>query len=226
MKKILAAVVIFAAALGGCSHQRTELPGTAIQDSLVADVRDPDYSRGSLWQGSGGGLAADVKARGRGDVVTIIISEQSSASKAATTATERNSTLAAGIPNLLGLEKSGIKNWMDLSNLINASSDTKYSGSGSTTRQENLNASITAQVTKVLSNGNLVIEGRRNVRVNNEDQIIILEGVIRQRDISPDNTINSIYVANARISYTGKGTVSDRQQPGWLMNIIDAVWPF
>lgn len=226
MKKLFAAVAIFTTVLGGCSHQRPELPGTAVHDSLVADMREPDYSRGSLWQGSGGGLAADVKARGKGDVVTITISEQATASKAATTATGRSSSLAAGMPNLLGLEKSGIKNWMDLSNLINASTDTKYSGSGSTTRQENLNASITAEVTKVLANGNLVIEGRRNVRVNNEDQIIVLEGVIRQRDITPDNTVNSIYVANARISYTGKGTISDRQEPGWLMNIIDAVWPF
>lgn len=226
MKQFFATVAVLAAVLGGCTHQRAELPGTAVQDPIMADTADPDYSHGSLWQGSGGGLAADVKARGKGDVVTIIIAEQSSASKAATTATERSSSIAAGMPNLLGLEKSGIKNWMDLSNLINASSDSKYSGTGSTTRQENLNASITAQVTKVLPNGNLVIQGRRNVRVNNEDQIIVLEGIIRQRDISPDNTVNSIYVANARISYTGKGSLSDRQEPGWLMNAIDAVWPF
>ena len=79
---------------------------------------------------------------------------------------------------------------------------------------------------EVLPNGNMLIEGRRNIKVNNEDQEIILEGTIRPRDIGADNVINSIFIADARISYAGRGIISDRQSPGWLMNIVDKLWPF
>jgi len=131
------------------------------------------------------------------------------------------------MPNFLGLEKAGfIKNNVDLSNLINANVKSTFDGSGSTSRQETLSATVSAKVIDVLTNGNLLIEGRRNVKVNNEDQIIIIDGTVRPADIGTDNTVNSIYIADAKISYTGKGIISDRQSPGWLMNIVDKVWPF
>jgi flagellar L-ring protein precursor FlgH len=163
-----------------------------------------------------------------GDIVTIMITENATASKQATTATGRSSEISAGIPNMLGLEGSGIltKNFADLSNLINASVSSNFDGSGSTTRKESLSATITAKVVDVLANSNLRIEGRRNVKVNNEDQIVTVKGTIRQRDITADNTINSIYVADAQITYSGEGIISDRQKPGWLMNVIDKLWPF
>ena len=85
---------------------------------------------------------------------------------------------------------------------------------------------MTARVIDVLPNGNMLIEGRRNIKVNNEDQEIILEGTVRPRDIGADNVVNSIYIADARISYSGRGIISDRQSPGWLMNIVDKLWPF
>jgi flagellar L-ring protein precursor FlgH len=115
---------------------------------------------------------------------------------------------------------------MDLSKLLNANVSSKFEGSGSTTRKENLNATITAQVVDVLANGNLLIEGRRSVMVNNEDQIILLEGIVRPQDISANNIVYSAQIADARITYTGKGIISERQRPGWLMNILDYVWPF
>lgn len=186
-----------------------------------------DYSSGSIWQSSSSGLTEDFKARRRGDIITIVITETSSASKEAKTDTSRDSSLSAGIPNFMGLEKLGVlKNNFDLSNLVSANAGSTFAGSGSTSRQENLSATITARVIDVLSNGNLRIEGRRNIRVNEEDQEIILEGTVRPRDISQNNTVNSIYVADAKISYSGRGIISDRQRPGWLMNIIDKVWPF
>jgi flagellar L-ring protein precursor FlgH len=187
-----------------------------------------DYSNGSIWQASSSSLTEDFKARRKGDIVTILIVETASASKAAKTDTSRATTVNAGIPNFMGLESAGIlkNNLGDLSKLINASIDSKYAGAGSTSRQETLNATISAKVIDVLSNGNLLIEGRRNIKVNNEDQIIIVEGTVRPSDIGPDNIVSSSFVADARISYTGKGIISDRQSPGWLMNIVDKVWPF
>jgi flagellar L-ring protein precursor FlgH len=223
MKKILALIALV---LTGCVHEPPPSKFPALQQQL--EKPRPNYAGGSLWQTSSGGLVEDFKARTRGDTVTVVITETASASKTATTSTARTTALSAGVPNFLGLETNmtGIKNWMDLNKLLSADTSSKYDGSGSTTRKENLNATITARVVDVLANGNLLIEGRRNVMVNHEDQIILLEGTVRPKDISPDNIVYSAQIADARITYSGKGIVSDRQQPGWLMNVIDKVWPF
>lgn len=207
-----------------CSHQVAEVH-TRSFDEQMPKVQ-PNYASGSIWQASSTGLAEDVKARQRGDIITIVISESASASKNATTDTKRGSSISAGIPNLLGLEKTPVKTWADLANLLSANFDSKYSGSGSTTRADTLNATMSAKVVDVAPNGNLAIEGRRNVKVNNEDQIIVLTGTVRSRDVTADNTIGSALIADARINYTGNGVVSDRQRPGWLLNIFDKIWPF
>jgi flagellar L-ring protein FlgH len=221
MKKILTLMVFFAA---GCAADLRESKYSPMPQQM--EKPRPDYSSGSIWQSASGGLVEDFKARARGDTVTVVITENASASKVATTGTNRNTEVAAGIPNLLGLETTAIKNWMDLSKLVNANTSSKFEGSGSTTRKENLNATITAQVVDVLANGNLLIEGRRSVMVNNEDQIILLEGIVRPQDISANNIVSSAQIADARITYSGKGIISERQRPGWLMNILDYVWPF
>ncbi len=219
----LSALVLLLA-LAGCSHQSADIITPAFDEQVPAPQMN--YASGSLWQASSVGLAEDLKARRRGDIVTVVISEQASASKQASTGTQRGSSISAGIPKLLGLETTGIKNWADLSQLLSASYGSKFEGSGSTSRQETLQATISAKVVDVIPNGNLMIEGRRNVRVNNEDQIIVLTGTVRSRDITPDNTISSALVADARIAYSGKGVISDRQSPGWLLNVMDKVWPF
>ena len=223
MKKVLLIMALLAA---GCAHDLRE-NSRPVMPKQIEKPR-PDYSSGSIWQSSSGGLVEDFKARARGDTLTVVITETASASKEATTGTSRKTELAAGIPNLLGLETkmTGISKWMDLDKLLSADTSSKFDGSGSTTRKEKLNATITAQVVDVLANGNLLIEGRRNVMVNNEDQIIVLEGIVRPKDISADNIVSSAQIADARITYSGKGIISDRQRPGWLMNIIDQVWPF
>jgi len=210
--------------LAACAVQEAEVKTPAFDEQLAKP--ELSYASGSLWQASSTGVAEDLKARRKGDIITVIISENASASKQAATATERASTVSAGIPQLLGLEKTPIKNWMDLANLLNASNDSKFSGTGSTSRQETLQATISAKVVDVTPNGNLLIEGRRSVKVNNEDQIIVLTGTVRSRDVNTDNTVSSSVIADARINYTGKGVLSDRQSPGWLMNILDKIWPF
>lgn len=219
------AIIVAGMCLSGCVMHQAEVRSPLNEQLEVPPV---SYANGSIWQASSGGLTEDFKARRKGDIVTVVITEQASASKEAATGTERTADIHAGIPNLLGLEGkiTGITNWMDLNNLINASSSSSFDGSGSTMRRENLTATISTRVVEVLPNGNFLIEGRRNVRVNNEDQIILLEGTVRPRDISSNNTVNSSYVADARITYAGKGIISDRQQPGWLMGLFDKLWPF
>jgi flagellar L-ring protein precursor FlgH len=213
----------------GCAVEKTTVKTPGIDEQQSKPISD--YSNGSIWQASSSGITEDFKARRRGDIITIVITETSSASKEAKTDTSRDSSMTAGVPNFMGLESH--KRLMDLiggsgnmSNLIKANAASTYAGAGSTSRQENLNATLTARVIDVLPNGNLRIEGRRNIKVNEEDQEIILEGTVRPRDIAQNNTVNSIYVADAKISYSGRGIISDRQKPGWLMNVIDKVWPF
>ena len=219
-------VVFLALMLSGCVVQQTEV----VSPSFDQQIKPPtqNYSNGSIWQASTIALTEDGKARRIGDIVTIIVTETASASKEAATATGRSSKISAGIPNMLGLEESKIitSNFADLSKLLNASASSSFDGSGSTSRKETLTATISAKVIDVLPNGNLKIEGRRNVKVNYEDQIVTVKGTIRQRDVTAENTINSIYVADAQISYSGEGIISDRQKPGWLMNVLDKLWPF
>ncbi len=224
MKRIL--VALSGLLLSGCVVQQTEVVSPSFDQQLKPPAQN--YSNGSIWQASTIALTEDGKARRIGDIVTIIVTETASASKQAATATGRSSKISAGIPNMLGLEESKIitSNFADLSKLLNASASSSFDGSGSTSRKETLTATISAKVIDVLPNGNLKIEGRRNVKVNYEDQIVTVKGTIRQRDVTAENTINSIYVADAQISYSGEGIISDRQKPGWLMNVLDKLWPF
>jgi flagellar L-ring protein precursor FlgH len=222
MRKILLSLTFLI--LAGCAHCGEELASRPPDYKVEAPVAN--YSNGSIWQASSVSITEDFKARRIGDILTVVITEQASASKEATTGTKRDASASAAIPYFMGLQKTFVNNVFDMNNLISASTGTKFDGSGSTTKKDNLSATITVRVVDVLPNGNLRVAGRRNVKVNNEDMIILLEGTVMPKDISSDNTINSIYIADARISYTGKGVVSDRQSPGWLLNIIDKVWPF
>lgn len=186
-------------------------------------------SDGSLWPGEQHSLYADLKARTTGDIVTITISEKASASKEASTNSNRDSSLTAGIPNLMGIENSDMiaqNPNINLTTMLEANFANSFKGAGKTIRKEDLVASLTTQVIQVYPNGNLKIRGGKEVRVNDETQVIYLTGIVRPVDIMANNTIDSKHVLNARISYTGKGAVSDKQNPGWGTRIIDNIWPF
>jgi flagellar L-ring protein FlgH len=183
---------------------------------------------GSLWREGQATLFTANKARQVGDLLTVAIYEQASAKKQAATSTGRSSSASFGIPNLFGLETSiANKNpYLDPSNLINAESNTDFKGSGSTSREEKLSATLTTRVVEVLDGGNLRIQGSKTVKVNHEDQVIRLSGIVRPADITVHNMIDSIYILDAEIEYMGKGIISDKQRPGWLVRILDTVWPF
>ncbi len=183
---------------------------------------------GSLWSDGAASMFSDHKARHVGDIVTVTISESASASKEASTASDRSSSYQAGIPNFFGLET---KNWVgesgiDLTNIINASGTAAFDGDGKTVRKGDLTASLTAQVIERYPNGNFKIRGGKEVMVNHEVQIIYVTGIIRPVDITAANTVDSAKVLNARISYTGRGVISDKQKPGWMTRMVDNVWPF
>ena len=198
--------------------------------------RNPESLSG-LWSEAGSrDFFQDLRAYKVGDLVTINIVETSSASKSASTQTGRDSSINAGIDNMLGWEgrmknltsfgKSDVVNAYDNTSMLKGSLSNSFNGSGSTSRGDTMTASITAKVVDVKPNGNLIIEGTREIRVNSETQIIILTGMIRPVDISPDNTILSSYIGDAKIEYLGTGAISDKQHPGWLTRATDYIWPF
>jgi flagellar L-ring protein precursor FlgH len=198
-----------------------------MSDAIPANPYQSGSDAGLFRQEGYRGFFQDLRAHNVGDLVTINIVETSQASKQAATKTSRTSSIDAGITNLLGYEqKVHMPSAFDNTSMFKASMANNFDGSGATSRDESMTASITAMVTRVLPNGNLFIEGTRRIRVNNETQHIILSGIVRPSDISPDNTVLSSYIADAKIDYTGNGPVSDKQRPGWLARILDLVWPF
>jgi flagellar L-ring protein precursor FlgH len=188
---------------------------------------------GSLWcRGCQGGfLFADHKARMIGDLITINIVEASSASNQATTETGRKSDVSVSVDSFLGAPLDfGLQNVWGRGNgfkpAISAKSENNYDGSGATSRKGTFSATLTARVMEVLPNGNLRIKGRREITVNNEKQQLVLSGIVRPADISRNNIALSSDIADAQLSFTGLGAVSDKQRPGWMARLIDWVWPF
>jgi flagellar L-ring protein FlgH len=194
--------------------------------TMPPDIKPPPPPTGSIWSGvnAKNALFADKKARYVNDIVTIIVDESSAGANNAKTDTNKDSSLTAGLTGIVA--GSNITNTILSPLSLGGSLSNKLQGEGKTKRDSNLSAKITARVINVLGNGNLVIEGRRQLSVNAEDQYIIITGVIRPEDMTTDNTISSQYVADARIVYGGRGVVNDKMRPGWATRVMDWVWPF
>ncbi len=165
-----------------------------------------------LVQGTGG--ISDLKALAVGDIVTIIISESSSANSTAKT-DANNKTEVSGGPGLGML--SLVTDW-------GLTAENKYKGDGKTSRTGSLNAKISTRVAEVLENGNYRLEGQRIVEVNGEKQRIKLTGVIRPQDVDSDNTIASTYVADANIIYDGRGPIATSHSPGILTRLVNFIF--
>lgn len=238
-------VAVFAAALiTGCASSPPPPTILEIPPQTQNDVghRAEDRQEGSLWTDEGelADLFMDRKARKVGDIITIEIVESSSASNKATTETDRESSLSAGVEKFFGIEDRYLdsthpdfKPFRDFNPFaaageasVKGSMSSDFEGNGVTSRSGDVKATLTARVVEVLPSGNLRIIGSREVTVNHERQIITLYGLIRPRDISADNVILSSYIADARIAYSGSGIINDRQRPGWISNILNNVWPF
>lgn len=230
----IAGVLIFWLTFFGCSSGKKEtVRNTDIKPvtNPVAYTFDRDKpTEASLWRKNGplNELFINPKAQEIGDIVTIIIDEESSALNAADTNTSRDSTLKASLDGFLGLEKNypASHPFLNPFSSIKGGLTSVFAGAGTTKRSGKLTARVTARVIEVLPNGNLRIMASREVAINNERQFISLSGIIRPRDISPNNEIQSSRISDAKIAYAGVGVVNDKQQPGWLGRVVDFVWPF
>lgn len=193
-------------------------------------------SRNSLWRYRGN-LFEDRKAQQLNDLVTIHIVENLSGSGTADTETKRDSTLGYKLEEFLGMnldfgiqDRSLLKHLYENGNVfkpeIKSTTTSDFKGEGDTNREGKLVATITAKVVEVMPNGNLVLEARKELTINNETQILVLSGMVRPDDISSDNTVFSNQVADAQVYYVGDGVLQDKQNPGWMVRVLDHIWPF
>ncbi len=183
----------------------------------------------SLWRSGAKTFFKDQRARQVGDIVTITVNISDNASFDATSTRSRNNTENAGIDNLLGIEGSLNKvlpEAVDAGSLVGMTNTTNNSGTGSTDRTETISLKVSAVITQILPNGNMVVHGRQETRLNYEIRELQISGIIRPGDITSTNTINYEQIAEARLSYGGRGHISDFQQPRYGSQVLDVVLPF
>ena len=195
------------------------------QTDVTAKSNQP-VSQGSLWPADDHVFFyADKKALRMGDILTVRIIESTQANNTADTDLSRNSSASASLSTFFGKKK--FLNLFKLSeDLLATTSENSHQGAGVTTRSGQLTATMTAVVREVLPNGNLVVQGTREVLVNHEQQFMTLTGVVRPQDVSRDNIVLSTQLADANISIGGLGVVADKQRSGWGTWLFDLVWPF
>lgn len=229
-----------AAGITGCASSPGPSPVSALAMDRPLSPPIPvqvalSPAEGSLWSDTSSNLFVDPKAKRIGDTVTVDIVENTSSKLDANTSASRSSDIDVGVESLMGYmrvleaknpnlnrdSKGALNNTLIKANMANT-----FDGKGSSDRSGRVTASIGARVAEVLPNGNLVIVGHREMKVNRETQYIAVSGIVRPKDIDADNRVKSTYLADARIEYYGQGTLGDKQQPGWLSRALDRVWPF
>ncbi|EPZ1883901.1 flagellar basal body L-ring protein FlgH [Campylobacter upsaliensis] len=232
MKKVFVYMLPFA--FFGCSAvvnpEISMKPPTYVEELAPKQSHNVESAPGSLFGKGDNPLFSDKKAMNVNDLVTVIIQESTTQSTQANKTTSRTNNANLGGGALVG--STGAVNQVlnkvnSYSNIgFQTNSTNNYTGTGTQSRNESFNTTISTRVIKILSNGNYFIEGSRELLINGEKQIIQLSGVIRPYDIGQDNTIDSKYIADAKILYKTEGEVDRSTRKPWGSKFIEAVWPF
>ncbi|MEM6303399.1 MAG: flagellar basal body L-ring protein FlgH [Pseudomonadota bacterium] len=205
-------------------HSAMVNPGLPIR---IVEERAVD--RSSLWSGTRGSLLGDRRAVQRGDILTVVIEIDESAEISNSTDRSRSGSDSLGVPGLFGIPQrldENLPEGASSAELVNVNSSSQSSGDGSVQREEELTLRIAATVVDVLPNGVLSIAGSQELRVNFELRELLVTGFVRPADISRQNEITYDKIASARISYGGRGQITDVQQPRIGSQILDAILPF
>ena len=185
------------------------------------------YNPNSLWRNGSRSFFKDQRAHQIGDLLTVTVNITDQANFANETQRSRSASEDSGITAFLGSSLLGQKAASVLpGRFLTADSTSATDGKGSIVRQETLQTNVAAIVTQVLPNGNLVVEGKQEIRVNYEKRELIVAGIVRPEDIQSDNTIDSSKIAQARIAYGGHGQITDVQQPRYGTQVMDILLPF
>ncbi|HET8755786.1 MAG TPA: flagellar basal body L-ring protein FlgH [Solirubrobacteraceae bacterium] len=220
MRTILAAC----AALATAACATVELPEPVPDPALYATAGTPPLPGAIYAEGGEISLFEDPRARRIGDLVTIALRESTSASKSATTKTQKDSSTEIPGPTILGRPVTA-NGTPILENSVEAQRE--FDGSGSSSQSNRLTGNLTAVVVARLPNGNLVLRGEKWLRLNQGDEFVRVTGVVRPVDIGLDNVVGSDRVADARISYGGRGVLANANKPGWLDRFFNSpVMPF
>ncbi len=201
-------------------------PGSSAPYALGPMTHNP-----SLWpdEAQGANLFTDFRAFQPMDVITIVVNESSVGSKKTNSKAEGTFDILAGISHLFGIET---KSWasnneaFDPGAIVEAKTENKYEGKGEMKREGSLKSQISAVIMEVLPNGLMRIEGTKIVSVDDEEEVMVLSGLVRSRDITSQNQVDSNRVANMRIDFYGRGVLGDQQSPGWGARLFEQIWPF
>jgi flagellar L-ring protein FlgH len=239
-----AALLSIVGSAGGCSSldrlsQIGEKPKlNAIEDPTAQPGYKPvqmpmpkpetvSYNANSLWRNGSRSFFKDQRAHQVGDVLTVTVNITDQANFANETQRSRAAKDDSGITDFVGSKTLGTQAQKILpGRILTTDSTSSYDGKGTIQRQESLQTNIAAVVTQVLPNGNLVVEGKQEIRVNFEIRELIVAGIVRPEDIQSDNTIESSKIAQARIAYGGRGQINDVQQPRYGSQVMDVLLPF
>jgi flagellar L-ring protein FlgH len=185
------------------------------------------YSPNSLWRNGSRAFFKDQRAHQVGDLLTVTVNITDQAKLGNETQGDRTSKVDSGVTDFFGSKALSPQAQKFLpGRFLTADGTSQFDGKGSVQRQETLQTNIAAVVTQVLPNGNLVVEGKQEIRVNYEIREMIVAGIVRPEDIQSDNTIDSAKIAQARISYGGRGQITDVQQPPYGQQVMDILLPF
>jgi len=220
--------------VGSPPSQTTIQTPVAAPDSQAVSMPMPAPTpeirqKNSLWSSNRQTFFEDQRANEVGDILTVLVNIDDEAELENETERTRNSSENAGLDNFLGYETAlgdVLPESVSNSDLVGVDADSTHTGEGSIEREEEVTVQMAATVTQILPNGNMVIYGRQEVRVNFENRILQIAGVIRPEDISTGNTISHEQIAEARISYGGEGQITDVQQPRYGQQVYDILFPF
>jgi flagellar L-ring protein precursor FlgH len=238
------ALLLASSALGGCSSidrlsQIGEQPKLSAIDNPTTQpgykpVQMPmpkpevaSYSPNSLWRNGSRAFFKDQRATHVGDLLTVTVNITDKANLSNETQRSRTNSEDSGITDFIGSKTLGVQAQKILpGRILTADSTASSDGKGSVQRTEALQTNVAAVVTQVLPNGNLVVEGKQEIRVNYEIRELVVAGIVRPEDIQSDNTIDSSKIAQARIAYGGRGQITDVQQPRYGQQVMDVLLPF
>jgi flagellar L-ring protein precursor FlgH len=238
---LTAALLAIAGLSGGCSaidrlknigeqpklsaiENPTTQPGYKPVQMPMPTPQPATYNPNSLWRNGSRAFFKDQRAQQVGDILTITVNITDTAQFANETQLSRTGNINSDVNNFFG--KNQILNTPIPGTLLNADGTNVNDGKGSINRQETLQTHVAAVVTQVLPNGNLVVEGKQEIRVNFEMRELIVAGIVRPEDIQSDNTIDSTKIAQQRIAYGGRGQLTDVQQPRYGQQVFDVLLPF
>lgn len=240
-------LMIFAAySLSACSavDRLQNIGSTPPQSEIVNPTQTKEYKQismpmpqqnisekkgNSLWTGAQQGFFKDQRAKVVGDIMTVLIDIDDKGKMENSTDRSRSTSEGAALPSLLGMETQLTKVFpeqLDTSSLTDASANSSYAGDGTTDRKEKIEMKLAVTVTQVLPNGNMVIQGSQEVRVNFENRMLKIAEIVRPQDVSIDNTVSYEQIAEARIQYGGNGQITDVQQPRYGTQLYDIIFPF